>query len=284
MRIEFLGTGGAFPMPRPGCECAVCVEARAKGVPYSKSGPSLFLHGPDVLFDTPEESREQLARAGIGRVAACFYSHWHPDHTMGRRVFESLNGDWRSWPPRHQQSDVYLPEQVAVDARRMVALWDHLAFMESQNLVRIHVVSDGEAVEIGRVRIQPFRLAEDYVYAFMVEAEGKRILIAPDELFGWAPPDWVREVDLAILPMGIVEFDLETGERRIPANHRVLTFEATFADTLEIVKQLRAKRVIFAHIEEPDGLGHDDLSRIGERLQREGLPVSFAHDTQIVEI
>jgi phosphoribosyl 1,2-cyclic phosphate phosphodiesterase len=284
MRVEFLGTGGAFPVPRPGCGCAVCVEALAEGVPYRRSGPSVFLHGAEVLFDTPEESREQLARARIGRVAACFYSHWHPDHTMGRRVFESVNGEWRSWPPRHKQTDVYLPRQVATDARRMLALWDHLAFMESQNLIRVTVVNDGEAVDIGRVRIQPFRLAEDYVYAFMVEAEGKRILIAPDELHGWVPPEWVRGVDLAILPMGVVEFDLETGERRIPAEHPILRMEATFVDTIEIVKQLGAGRVILAHIEEPNGLGHDDLTRIGERLQRDGLPVSFAHDTQIVEV
>lgn len=54
MRIEFLGTGGAITTPRPGCACRVCAEARVKGVPYSRTGPSVFIHGPDVLIDTPE--------------------------------------------------------------------------------------------------------------------------------------------------------------------------------------------------------------------------------------
>jgi phosphoribosyl 1,2-cyclic phosphate phosphodiesterase len=86
MRIEFLGTGGAGTTPRPLCDCRVCVEARTKGVPYSRSGPSVFVHGPDLLIDTPEEIKSQLNRSQVTRVAAVTYSHWHPDHTAGRRA------------------------------------------------------------------------------------------------------------------------------------------------------------------------------------------------------
>ena len=60
MKIEFLGTGGAITTPNPGCNCSVCVQARKEGIPYSRSGPSLFVHGPDVLIDTPEEIKDQL--------------------------------------------------------------------------------------------------------------------------------------------------------------------------------------------------------------------------------
>ena len=92
MKVEILGSGGASATPRPGCACRVCVEARERGVPYSRMGPSLFVHGPNVLFDTPEESRLQLDRSTVTKIAACFYSHWHPDHTMGRRVWEDVGG------------------------------------------------------------------------------------------------------------------------------------------------------------------------------------------------
>ena len=34
---------------------------------------------------------------------------------------------------------------------------------------------------------------------------------------------------------------------------------------------------------EPDGLGHDDLGRLAERLRADGLPVEFAYDTMIVD-
>ena len=169
MRVEILGSGGAATIPRPGCRCRVCVEAREKGGRSARTGPSTFVHGPNILFDTPEESKLQLERAGIGEIAACFYSHWHPDHTMGRRVWETRNGDFRTWPREAKRplvTDVYLPEQVATDFRVWLGGMAHLEFMRDRGWIRIHELHDGETVEIGGVTVRPFRLAEDYVYAF----------------------------------------------------------------------------------------------------------------------
>jgi phosphoribosyl 1,2-cyclic phosphate phosphodiesterase len=134
------------------------------------------------------------------------------------------------------------------------------------------------------VRITPIRLAVGYVYAFLFEADGTRVLIAPDELFGWEPPEWVKGVDLAVLPMGISEHDPFTGERRIAADHPVLTFEMTFAQTLKVVEQLGAERVILTHIEETDGLTFDDLQRLERRLKQNGIVLTFAHDTMFVKV
>jgi phosphoribosyl 1,2-cyclic phosphate phosphodiesterase len=283
MRIEFLGTGGAITTPNPGCMCPICVQARKEGIPYSRSGPSLFVHGPDVLIDTPEEIKQQLNRSQIGNIAACFYSHWHPDHVMGRRVWE-MNHDWRRFPPQDKQTDIYLPQQVACDFRQRLGSWDHLAFFEQIKLVRLIELTDGDVVTLNATQIRPFRLAEDYVYAFLFEGEGKRVLIVADELFGWQPPDGVKGVDLAILPMGVVEFNPFTSARVIPENHPVLKAEATFQQTLEVVRLLNAKRVILTHIEEPDGLGYDDLQLLEQQLQADGLNIVFAHDTLIVDV
>ncbi len=283
MKVEFLGTGGAITTPRPGCDCRVCVQARERGVPYSRSGPSVFIHGPDVLIDTPEEIKDQLNRSGVGHIAACFYSHWHPDHTMGRRVWE-MNKDWRGWPARHRCTDIFIPQQVALDFGERLGTWDHFDFLERQGLVRLIQLRDGASIEINGTSIRPFRLAEDYVYAFLLEGEGKRLLVAPDDLRGWDPPDTVRGVDLAILPMGVLEFDPFTGTRRIAEQHSVLAAEATFGETLEIVSRLDAGRVVLTHIEEPDGMSHDDLERLALQLQDQGLPVSFAHDTQLLPV
>lgn len=283
MQVEFLGTGGAITTPRPGCTCRVCVQARARGVPYSRAGPSLFVHGPDVLIDTPEEIKDQLNRSRVGSIRACFYSHWHPDHVMGRRVWEALNQDWRAWPPKHQPTPIYLPQQVGRDFRTTLGSWEHFAFMEGQGLVRLVELADGESVVLGDTRIQPFRLAEDYVYAFLFEGDGKRVLIAPDELLGWTPPEQVRGVELAVLPMGVAEFDPLTGDRRILRDHPVLKTEATFTETLRIIEMLGARRVVLTHIEEMDGLTHDDLQELERRLLREGRNIAFAFDTLLVE-
>ena len=101
MRIEFLGTGGAVVTPRPACECRVCAEARGRGVPFSRNGPSIFVHGPDLLIDTPEDIIASLNRANIRHVGAATWSHWHPDHTAGLRVFEALNLRLWDWLPDH---------------------------------------------------------------------------------------------------------------------------------------------------------------------------------------
>ena len=284
MRVEVLGSGGATTTPRPGCECRVCSEARVKGVPYVRTGPSVFVHGPDVLFDTPEEAKLQLDRAQIGNIAACFYSHWHPDHTMGRRVWETRNGDFRGWPreaKRQLVTDVYLPQQVAADFRVYLGGMEHLEFMQQRGWIRIHELRDGESVLVGDVEITPFRLAEDYVYAFELVERGQRLLLAMDELNGWVPPVELRGADLAVLPMGICEYDPFSGERRLHQDHPVLRYEATFLETLDIVDQLEAKRVVLSHVEEVDGLGYDDLLRLPGVLGRE---LTFAYDGFVVEV
>jgi phosphoribosyl 1,2-cyclic phosphate phosphodiesterase len=288
VRVEILGSGGATTIPRPGCRCRVCEQARAEGVPYARTGPSLFVHGPDVVFDTPEEAKLQLDRAGLDRISACFYSHWHPDHTMGRRVWETRNGDFRTWPVEAKRplvTDVYLPQQVADDHRHWLGGMAHLEFMRDRGWIRIHELVDGETVTLDGVTIRPFRLAEDYVYAFELTEGDRRVLIAMDELNGWVPPPEVRGVDLAVLPMGICEHDPFTGERRIHPEHPILRFEATFEETLGVVDALAARRTVLGHVEEIDGLSFDDLRRLEGRLRAEGRPgITFAWDGMTVEV
>lgn len=284
MQIEILGSGGALTTPRVGCQCRVCVEARAKGVPYSRGGPSAFVHGPDLLIDTPEEIKDQLNRSRVTHVGACIYSHWHPDHVMGRRVWESLNADDVHYPPRHRCTDVYLPQQVAQDFHTWLGSWEHYTFMQRVGLVNVIELADGDTFALNGTTIRPFRLAEDYVYAFLLEESGKRVLIAPDELNGWTPPEFVRGVDVAVIPMGLSELHPLTGERLITENHPLLKLEATYTETLEMVRALDAGRVIMTHIEEVTAMSHDDLLVLEARLREDGFTITFAYDTMMIEV
>lgn len=284
MKIEFLGSGGAITTPRPGCDCALCVRARREGVPASRSGPSIYLHGPELLIDTPEESAMQLNRAGLGPVPNAVYSHWHPDHTAGRRVFE-MNADWRHWPRQNQVTDVYLPQQVAADFRERLGLWEAFTYMEQMGIVRLQPLQDGDTFTLNGVEILPFRLAADYVYAFLLQEGEKRVLIAPDELVGWQPPPWLRGVEVAVLPMGIHEYEPFSGKRRIPAEHPVLRTEATFRQTVEMVRSLEAGHVYMTHIEEAEQIEPERLEELAQKLRaEEGLAVTFAYDTLLVEV
>jgi phosphoribosyl 1,2-cyclic phosphate phosphodiesterase len=286
MRIEFLGTGGATTTPRPLCTCRICVEAREKGVPYSRSGPSVFVHGPDLLIDTPEEIKDELNRSQVTRIAAVTYSHWHPDHTAGRRVLEEMNIDWRAWPraPRGT-TDVYLPQQVAADFRTRMGLREHLEYMQDGvGTIAIHELADGQDVILGDTVVRAFPVAEAFVYAFLLTEDGRRALIAPDELKGWSPPADVQGVDLAVLPMGILELHPLTGERLIHEEHPMLQVDTTFEETLEIVRRLDAGRVYLTHIEEMDQISFDELREVEARLRQDGLQVSFAYDTLVVDV
>jgi phosphoribosyl 1,2-cyclic phosphate phosphodiesterase len=284
MKIEFLGTGGAIPIPKPGSEHRINVEAKEKGVPYSRTGPSIFVHGPNLLIDTPEESYLQLSRANISFVEHGIYSHWHPDHVMGRRVWEIFNKDFNEYPMRDRISDVYFPKQVAEDMKRMLGSWDHFGYMEHIGAIRMHVLEEKETITLHDVAVTPVQLYEEYVYGFLLEEKDKRVFIAPDELYGWQPPANVVGMDVAILPMGIQEYDMETGEKRFSRAFLERIREASFQDTLKIIAKLQAKKVILTHIGEMNKLGYDDLKELEVKLQAEGLPVTFAYDTMTLEV
>jgi phosphoribosyl 1,2-cyclic phosphate phosphodiesterase len=285
LAIEFLGTSGAIRTPRPSCHCDLCRNARRLGHPWERTGPSVFVHGPDVLIDTPEESAVQINRAGIDHIAAGLYSHWHPDHTAGRRMYETRNWDFRHWPPQHLCTPIYLPPRVARDFQIFMGLAENFAYLQEKGLVALHVL-DGP-VEVGGWRITARPLAADYVYLFLFEEMdgGRRVLIAMDELVGWIPPDDLSGVDLAILPCGIFEFNPLTGQRHIPRNHPILQSEATFRQTLQMVERLQPKRLFFTHIEESEQLSPPQLAKVALQLKRQrGWSVTFAHDTLVVQL
>lgn len=284
MQIEFLGTGGAIATPVPGLMDSMNVKARTLGVPYSRYGPCLFVHGPDLLIDTPEEARLALDRADIAHVPNCIYSHWHPDHVLGRRIFE-LNRHWGVWPDEPFCTQVYLPQQVAIDARIYQGLYETLSFHQSKGLVRIHELHDGDTITLNDVMITPFRLTQDYAYGFVLAQHKTRALIVPDELFAWQPPSFIHGVDLAVIASGIFEVNPRTGLRRIPADHPIFESEATFAQTLQMVEQIQPRRVIFTHIEAVDMIDHDELQTLGRQLTAAGCygEVTFAWDTLRVE-
>lgn len=281
MRIEILGSGGAVTVPRPGHHDRYNDEARERGVPYQRRGPSVFIHGPNILFDTPEDIIESLNRAGIDQVRACFYSHWHPDHVMGRRIFEQMNWDLRGGESR--RSDVYIPKVVKDTMQKTLGTWDHLEYMASLGVVKLHVIAPGDSVEIDGYTITPIPLAEDYVFAFLVDHPGNRVWIAMDELFRWSPDESVNGLDLAILPSGVCEFHPLTGKRNIPADHPVLDSEMRYERTLECLREMSPKQVVLMHLDEPDGITYDDGLVLSRKLQAEGLPITFGWDGMVIE-
>lgn len=281
MQIEFLGTAGPMSVPRPLCSCAVCQQAREKGVPYSRACPAIYLHGPNVLFDTSEDINFQINRSNIKEIKGIFYSHWHPDHVMGRRVLESLNANYCNHPPRNTQTDVFLPEQVAVDFNHFLGTGDHLRFYQERGWINLHDLRDGESVNLNGTTITPFRLAEDFAYGFFIQDKGTRLIIVPDEMSNWEPDNELSGLDLAVLPIGVFEYHPLTGERIVAEGHPVLMDECLFPQTLETIKKLNPKKTLLTHI---NGLSFDELKKVETRLQADGLNIEIAYDTLLVDV
>ena len=281
MEIEILGSGGASTTPRPFCSCMICEEARDRGVPYSRLGPAYFIHDANILIDTPEEIGVMINRSRIQRVDAVIYSHWPPDHTRGLRIWENNALRWE-YPYRTVPTDVYLPQQVAEDFKERIGLWESIEYMSQRGYINPVIVPDNTAFEINGITIKPFRVAEDYVYAFLFAMDGKNVLIAPDELFGWTPPEWLPPLDLAIVPAGLIDFHPLSGERLIPEEHPVLQHEATFADTLKMIQQMTAKQVILGHLDETNQLSYDDCLALEKQLNAGNI--TFAFDQQIISV
>lgn len=289
LAVEILGSGGATRTPRPGWRTPNSVGARKYGVPWARTGPSLFVHGPDVLIDTPEEACFQVDRAGIEHIAAGLYSHWHPDHTAGQRFWETRNADFRAWPPQNINTPIYIPRNAVGDFEKF-GVMEPMRYKERMGYVTIHVLDD--AIELGGWKISAFPVHEAYVAAFLFEEvevlEGeraRRVLICMDELHGWTPPDFVQGVDLLVLPKGLDDIHPFTGETVIPPEHPVLQSEATYRDTLKIVEAIAPEQVIFMHLEEIEPLTPPEYEELAAMLERErGWNVTFAWDGLVVEL
>ena len=100
-----------------------------------------------------------------------------------------------------------------------------------------------------------------------------------DETHYWEPGD-LGPLDLAVLPLGVFPFHPWTGERKMPEEFTKGPARKTrYEQTLVHIEQLQARQTVLIHIEEMEGLNHDELVRLGER---DGWTIGF--DGQTVEV
>jgi len=293
MRIEVLGSGGSIPIPRPFCFCPVCEEARAKGIPYARGGPSLFIHDLKLLIDTPEDISAAINRARIPFVESVMYSHWHPDHTAGIRVWEGnySPGLHYIYPPVIRTTTMYLPENVEKTFHEHHALFEKGNYQESLGLIRRQIVPVEQPFTLHGVTITPFALAESYVCGFhFAWSDGetpRRMVICMDEITNWQPPAWFGPLDLLVLPAGLFEYHPLSGERNIALKHPLLKEEITYQQTLDLARSINPKRLLLIHISETEKLSYDELTETARRHNAQPSdypPLTFAHDTLCIEV
>ena len=278
--LLFLGTGGADTTPRVGCLCRVCQEARRKGGRFVRNGPSVYVTGSSLLFDTPEDIARSLEREKIHRVRRLVYTHWHPDHTMGRRVLEQLN--MSLFDPKAQKvTEVWLPSWVREDFRKRLALEDHFQFFEKIGIAKVREIAGGETLHVDGMTLRPFRMTQPGLTSFLLQHRNKRVVLAMDDTKGWRPGADMLEPDLLVLESGWFELD-PRGRRIVPEDHWIRREESSFEETLESIDRVQPRETILTHIEEMNARSYTDYLKLERKYSKHNL--RFAYDGLTVRI
>lgn len=271
MRFIIVGSGGCCSIPRPGCMCRVCVEARAKGHPYARFGPSLWCEDASVLVDTPEDITAALNMSGINEVKKVIYTHPDPDHTMGMRVFEQLRLNWLNVHRGIFCSD---PIEVVASEGTMPVLrkagCGYGSSLEYYEKMRLITLSEKTCLEYRGVSITLVPAGEN-VSVIVFEKDGSRLVYAPCDCRPFPICPLVMNADCLVIG------NTFHGNPRIGAEEYEYYAEKfglfTRREAEELGRKINASRVIFTHLEEDWGLTKDDYDRMDNGYS------SFAYDS-----
>ena len=264
-------------IPKPLCQCRICREARKKGVPYSRGGPSAFLHDINLLIDTPAEIASLLNRSPIRRVDHLLFTHLDPDHIEGFRVVEQIALDFRTWHayPK-KQICLLLPEQMSERIKEIRSQYGPVIdFYRESGFIRIKSFRD--ETRIGDVHITsiPVDRGSQLSFVHVFEKSERKVVYAPCDIKPFPEHrNEVQRADLLIIQPGIFEEGLKHGFK-YPADHISRTTLYTFDQTLELAKRLQAKKVLFVHMEEYWNRSYDDYRALESKDEK----IRFAYDS-----
>jgi Metal-dependent hydrolases of the beta-lactamase superfamily I len=281
MKFIITGSGGCIAIPKPLCQCEVCVEARVKGYPYARCGCSLYCEDISLLIDTPEDISTALNNAGIKSVDAIVYSHWDPDHTAGMRVMEQLRLDWLDY------HDGLTPEKPVViyansDVMRDIngigsRLGSYLDYYASLHLIT-RKATDVIASDTIKITLIPVPI-EKAVSVFVFESNGKKLVYAPCDCKPFPNEELIYGADILIIGNTIVGNTLRNG-RAIANNHPLKLELYAMEDVLEMKEKYAFGRVIITHLEETWGKSYDDYINLEKKYNN----INFAHDGMIITL
>lgn len=277
-----MGSGGCMVIPKPLCQCAVCNEAREKGPPFERTGPSAFIHDENILIDTPAEISLQLNRARIESVNYLMFTHLDPDHIEGFRVVEQITIDFRTWKAYpEKQIELVLPQLLRDRLKNVkTAYGTQLDYFEESGFVSCRPFDD--KIKIGSVHITaiPVDRGDQVAFIYCFEKQDRKIIYAPCDIRPF--PEKRKEVqhaDLLLIQPGIFETGLKHGFS-YPKDHISRTTLYTVDETIALSKRIHAKKVIFIHLEEYWNRSHTDYLT----MQRDDTNIQFAYDGMIVTI
>ena len=282
MDITIVGSGGCMAIPKPLCRCRVCEEARSRGRPYERTGPSAFLHDENLLIDTPAEIALQLNRADIEHVDYLLFTHLDPDHVEGFRVVEQITLDFRTWKTyRGKTIRLILPRVLRERITELKSIYGALIdFYERQGFVRC--MDFDEKTRLGDTELTaiPVNRGSQTSFVYVFEKNDVKMVYAPCDIKPFPEQrDEVKNPDLLVIQPGIFETGLKHGFT-YPAGHISRKTLYTFEETLALAQRIKAEKVLFVHLEEYWNRSYDDYLTI----EKQHAGIRFAHDGMQVKL
>jgi len=279
METIVLGSGGCQIIPRPCCQCKICKEARKKGRPYERLGPSFFIKDANILIDTPEEISIQLNRENINQVDHIFYTHWHPDHTAGKRLIEQLYLNWY-FLKGDRIIKVYLPGKVYDDVMAINNKFgsDFEYFEKKRKLIKIIKLKDQESVKIKGIKVTPImvdNIDQENVAIYLFEERGKKLIYAICDMISFpVKVKLLKNADILIIQTPFLEGKIKYG--LVLDNKHILRRDFySFEEIFSIASELKIKRIIFSHIEEIWHKSYDDFKKLAKKYQTKNVEFAF---------
>ena len=235
MKAVLLGCGDAYAIPRPGCTCPQCTEAReVPGLARMRSGVLLETATERVLLDCSPDVARALDREGLSAdaIARVVISHRHNDHCYG--MFELVRLRSPEAPP--------LVVHANPDTREVLRTAFPGLFRPDRPGIELAAWGTGVRIELDGLAIEGF---ETHHYpdiettAFLLEfADGdvtRRVVYATD--MGSELPTPRERLEGLDLFIGDGTY-LGGGGRGHPGTDRMI----------EIARELGARRVAITHV------------------------------------
>ena len=263
-------------IPKPLCQCRVCQEARKKGVPYARAGPSAFVHDINLLLDTPAEIVSLLNRSPIRRIDYLMFTHLDPDHVEGFRVVEQITLDFRTWRAYpEKQVSLLLPEQLVTRASEIRSQYGSiLDFYQESGFIELERFSEKTFIKDVSIAVIPIDRGSQLSFVYVFQKSGRKVVYAPCDIKPFPEHrEEVQRADLLIIQPGIFEEGLKHSFR-YPHDHVSRTTLYTFEETMLLAERIQANKVLFVHLEEYWNRSYNDY----RALESKYLGISFAYD------
>ena len=175
MKITFYGTSHGVPSGDRFCSCYL-----------------LEVGGKSYLFDCGAPAIEKMLKGGkdLNSLKAVFLTHRHGDHTNSLINLVDLS----NWYFKTMDYDIFVPEKELGD--KIKDLIGYTSFVDvDEKRLRFKLASedtfyDDGNIKVSGVRTQHLHLFDRPAYAFVVEAEGKKLLFTGDMSVGMKKDDF----------------------------------------------------------------------------------------------